>query len=143
MDGLEACRAGEGFDVRNMDQSFLDFADETFDLVWCRHCLEHSPMPFFTLTQLVRVLKKDALIYIEVPARPDTIALRRAIRTITSVMGLSMWTQLIERAAITIKHAMQLEVGVVERGGGYVLGDSGAQGGWTVPPARGTDGSRR
>ena len=40
-----------------MDQSFLDFADDYFDFVWCRHCLEHSIFPYFTLQEIYRVIK--------------------------------------------------------------------------------------
>lgn len=38
-----------------MDMSFLSFPDSVFDLVWCRHTLEHSPMPLLTLMELHRV----------------------------------------------------------------------------------------
>ncbi len=38
-----------------MDMSFLDFEDESFELIWCRHVLEHSPMPLLTLMEFHRV----------------------------------------------------------------------------------------
>jgi ubiquinone/menaquinone biosynthesis C-methylase UbiE len=56
-----------GFDVRLMDMSFLDFDDESFDLVWCRHALEHSVMPIITLMEFRRVLKSDGFLFVEVP----------------------------------------------------------------------------
>lgn len=46
-----------GFQVDTMDQSFLDYPDQSFDLVWARHVLEHSPFPLFTLEGFRRVLK--------------------------------------------------------------------------------------
>src|SRR6185295_13701831 len=46
-----------GYDVRYMDQSFLDFPDGSFDAIWCRHCLEHSVFPYFTLSGFNRVVK--------------------------------------------------------------------------------------
>src|SRR5437016_5515570 len=95
---LEACRQ-RGFDVRDMDQSFLDFADETFDLIWCRHCIEHSIFPFFTLSQLTRVLKPEGWLYIEVPA-PDTTAKHQTNKNHYSVLGKSAWMNLIERVGV-------------------------------------------
>jgi SAM-dependent methyltransferase len=95
---LAACRA-RGFDVREMDQSFLDFEDATFDLVWCRHCLEHSVMPYFTLSQLVRVLKPGGVLYVEVPA-PDTAAAHQTNQNHYSTLPRSAWIQLIARSGI-------------------------------------------
>ena len=66
---VEACQR-QGYRVLEMDQSFLDFPDEQFDLVWCRHCLEHSIFPYFTLHEFRRVLKPGGWLYVEVPA-PD------------------------------------------------------------------------
>lgn len=40
------------------DMSFLDFDDNSVDLVWCRHTLEHSPMPLLTLMEFHRIAKK-------------------------------------------------------------------------------------
>jgi SAM-dependent methyltransferase len=56
-----------GYDVHLMDMAFLDFGDKTFDLVWCRHAIEHSVMPMIALMEFNRVLKDDGHLYIEVP----------------------------------------------------------------------------
>lgn len=42
-------------DVTNGDFSFLDFEDESVDLIWSRHSLEHSPMPLISLMEWYRV----------------------------------------------------------------------------------------
>jgi SAM-dependent methyltransferase len=78
------CRA-KGFEVYQMDQNFMDFADDEFDFLWCRHVLEHSVAPLFTLAEYHRVTKPDGLVYIEVPA-PDTSAHHdmRTIQTTTA-----------------------------------------------------------
>ena len=55
---LQVCR-DKGFDVHEMDQSFLDFDDQSFDAVWCRHALEHSIFPFFTLAGRVVAIDGD------------------------------------------------------------------------------------
>lgn len=43
--------------VTNMDFSFLDYEDDSFDLIFSRHSLEHSPMPIVTLMEWYRVSK--------------------------------------------------------------------------------------
>jgi ubiquinone/menaquinone biosynthesis C-methylase UbiE len=58
----------QGFNVKKMGMEFIDFPDDSFDLVWCRHTLEHSVMPFIALMEFKRVLRKDGYLYIEVPA---------------------------------------------------------------------------
>ena len=63
---VKVCRS-KGYDVFKMEQSFLDFPDEYFDIIWARHVLEHSVFPLFTLSEYNRVLKKGGIIYIEVP----------------------------------------------------------------------------
>jgi SAM-dependent methyltransferase len=56
-----------GHDVHLMDMALMDFEDKTFDLVWCRHALEHSVMPMISLMEFHRVLKDGGNLYIEVP----------------------------------------------------------------------------
>jgi hypothetical protein len=36
--------------LAQMDQSFFDFPDATFDPIWARHIVEHGYLPLFTLT---------------------------------------------------------------------------------------------
>lgn len=43
--------------VLSMDFNFLSFDDESFDLVFSRHSLEHSPFPLLTLMEWHRVAK--------------------------------------------------------------------------------------
>lgn len=45
----------KGRNVTKMDFSFLDYADNSFDLIFSRHSLEHSPMPLLTLMEWYRV----------------------------------------------------------------------------------------
>jgi 2-polyprenyl-3-methyl-5-hydroxy-6-metoxy-1,4-benzoquinol methylase len=111
---LAACRA-KGFDVRELDQSFLTFEDQTFDLVWCRHCLEHSPMPYFTLTQLVRVLKPGGGLYVEVPAA-DTAAQHQTNRNHYSLLPKSAWGELITRAGIIDGRALDIRIQLTQGG---------------------------
>lgn len=47
----------KGRNVSKMDFSFLDFPNKSFDLVFSRHSLEHSPMPMLTLMEWRRVAR--------------------------------------------------------------------------------------
>jgi SAM-dependent methyltransferase len=104
---VEACRR-QGFHVLEMDQSFLDFPDAQFDLVWCRHCLEHSIFPFFTLSELHRVLKPGGWLYVEVQA-PDTSCQHQNNRNHYSVLGKSMLASLITRTGFKILDVMDID----------------------------------
>lgn len=99
-DDVDAC-VEKGFDVCEMDQSFLDFQDGSFDLVWSRHCLEHSVMPYFTLSEMSRVLKDGGYCYVEVPT-PDTSCRHQLNPNHYSVLGKSMWKSLITRSGLRI-----------------------------------------
>lgn len=93
---VQACRA-KGLNAVEMDFTFLDFPDAGFDLVWCRHALEHSVMPYFMLSEMRRVLKPGGVLYVEVPA-PDTACKHQTNANHYSVLGKSMWLELIRRA---------------------------------------------
>lgn len=93
---IAACQS-KGFDVYEMDQSFLDFDPATFDFLWCRHCLEHSIFPYFTLSGFHRILRPGGYLYVEVPA-PDTVAQHQQNSNHYSVLGKSMWLELMKRS---------------------------------------------
>lgn len=104
---VTTCRS-KGYNVFQMDQSFLDFPDCHFDMIWCRHCLEHSFSPLFTLFELKRVLKNGGYLYIEVPA-PDTICQHQANPNHYSVLGKSMWTELFGRTGLCLLEAVDIK----------------------------------
>jgi SAM-dependent methyltransferase len=52
-DYLVAVDAGRN--VKKMDFHFLDYPDKSFDLLFARHSLEHSPMPLLALMEWARV----------------------------------------------------------------------------------------
>ncbi|HEY8573109.1 class I SAM-dependent methyltransferase [Phenylobacterium sp.] len=104
---LEVCR-GKGLDVVEMDFSFLDFPDESFHLVWCRHALEHSIFPYFTLAEMHRVLKPGGVLYVEVPA-PDTACAHQANPNHYSVLPKSMWLELMRRTGFVEPRASDLQ----------------------------------
>lgn len=104
----EACRAA-GFDVLEMDQSFLRFPDQHFDLLWCRHCLEHSAMPYYTLGEFWRVLQPQGWLYVEVPA-PDTSCAHQFNRNHYSVLPKSMWCSLMERTGFDLLEILDISL---------------------------------
>jgi SAM-dependent methyltransferase len=93
---VDVCRVA-GYDARAMNLSFLEFDDQTFDLVWCRHALEHSIFPLFSLVEMHRVLKPGGVLYVEVPA-PETSCNHESNQNHYSVLGKRMWVELIRRA---------------------------------------------
>lgn len=96
--GEEAEKArAEGFEVIEQDMSFLDVADASYDLAWCRHVIEHSVFPFFTLAEMFRILKPGGVLYMEVPA-PDTVCQHESNPNHYSVLTRTNWTHLIHRA---------------------------------------------
>jgi ubiquinone/menaquinone biosynthesis C-methylase UbiE len=97
-------------DVRKMDMSFLEFEDGRFDVLWARHCLEHSIMPYFTLSEFYRVLKPEGLIYIEVPA-PDTKQKHHAFQNHYSVFSFQALASLIKRSGFNILKHRYLDMG--------------------------------
>jgi len=97
---VRVCRS-KGFEVYKMDQSFLEFENDSFDFIWARHCIEHSIAPFLTLSEFHRVSKNNSYLYIEVPA-PDTAAHHENNPNHYSVLTKSMWSSLISRSGFAV-----------------------------------------
>jgi ubiquinone/menaquinone biosynthesis C-methylase UbiE len=56
-----------GRNVIEMDFHFLDYPDDSFDLVFARHVLEHSPMPLLALMEWHRVSKRNLMLVLPNP----------------------------------------------------------------------------
>jgi ubiquinone/menaquinone biosynthesis C-methylase UbiE len=102
---VDVCRA-KGFEVHAMDQNFMTFPDESFDVLWCRHVLERSVAPLFTLTEYRRLTKAGGLVYVEVPA-PDTSAHHERRPNHYSVLSAGGWQSLFLRAGLHVLRAQQ------------------------------------
>ncbi len=101
---LEAVEAliDRGLLAVQRDQNDMDGQwERSFDCVWARHVLEHSPIPYFTLQEFARVLKPGGILYVEVPS-PGTACGHEVNRNHYSVMGQPMWEQLMRRAGFSI-----------------------------------------
>jgi SAM-dependent methyltransferase len=54
-----------------MDITDIDYADETFDVIYCSHVLEHVPDDRRAIRELHRVLKSDGWAILQVPVAAD------------------------------------------------------------------------
>ncbi len=105
---VDACRS-MGFDVHEMDQNFTSFPDASFDFLWCRHVLEHSVVPLFTLNEYYRLLKPGQFAYVELPA-PDTPAHHEENPNHYSVFSSSSWVSHFQRTGFTMVDGFALRV---------------------------------
>lgn len=64
-DVVEAHRLGRN--VKEMDLHFLEYPDDSFQLVFARHVLEHSPMPLLALMEWHRVSSLYLLLVLPAP----------------------------------------------------------------------------
>ena len=94
-----------GFKCENMDQSFMTFEDNSYDFMFSRHCLEHSPFPYFTLMEYFRVCKPGGKMYIEMPAPGGDRKLEHW-QNHYSVMGQNMWGSLMVRSGFHWKSSL-------------------------------------
>lgn len=90
-----------GFTCTQQDMSFTDFEDASFDFLFVRHALEHSPYPLLTLKEFNRILTTGGGAYIEMPS-PKCDRLLEAFDNHYSIMGHRQWSELMKRAGFTV-----------------------------------------
>ena len=100
-----------GFAVVEEDMSFTTFPDDSFDYLWVRHALEHSPFPLLTLLEFHRILKPGGKIYIEMPS-PQCTRLLEEYDNHYSIMGVRQWSCLMHRAKFEIKEIGEIKFDV-------------------------------
>jgi SAM-dependent methyltransferase len=100
-----------GFICTQQDMSFTDFENESFDFLFVRHALEHSPYPLLTLKEFHRLLRKDGGAYIEMPS-PKCDRILENYDNHYSIMGPRQWGELIKRAGFTIADFGELSFGI-------------------------------
>ena len=105
---FSVCKS-KGFNVFQMDQSFLKFDDNEFSLIWARHVLEHSILPYYTLHEYKRVLKDNAYLYIEVPAC-GFASKHEKNPNHYSVLNKELWKSLFERTGFKILFEESLDL---------------------------------
>ena len=99
---LRTCQ-NQHFETLCSDMSDLPLEDNSVDFIWCRHALEHSPYPLFTLFEFFRILRPDCKMYVEVPA-PDNerVMLGEYNPNHYSVLGENMWAALLMKAGFEV-----------------------------------------
>lgn len=113
----------KGHTVKPYDLSFIPAADgwydETVDLIFLRHALEHSPWPIISLIEYNRVLKQGGKLYIEVP-QPDCDRAHEENLNHYSILGNRQLAALLRRTGFDITTFNNLEfdlnIGVNEDG---------------------------
>lgn len=98
------CRQ-KGHSVKEYDPSFLPqgegWIDESVDFIFCRHYLQHSPYPIFSLIEYNRLLKLKGKIYIEVPA-PNCVRQHEYNLNHYSIMGPKQLDALLTRTGFKV-----------------------------------------
>lgn len=89
--------------VYEADMTFLPFENDAYDIAFCRHVLEHSPMPLLTLMELRRVTRKYLALVL-----PSTDYWVVRGRNHYSVLTLPMWMWLLERSGWQVVDATQM-----------------------------------
>ena len=109
-DDLVAC--GEKWhSCLKSDMSDLPVPNHIVDYIWCRHALEHSPYPLFTLYEFNRVMKLGGKMYVEVPA-PGCARRHEYNPNHYSIHTADMWAALMVKAGflVTAVHNMSFEL---------------------------------
>ena len=110
---LEACRQ-KGHIVIESDISDIPLDNDSQEIIWCRHALEHSPYPLFTLLEYNRLLKMHGFLYIEVPA-PDTDRNHEWTPNHFSIMGSTMWQSLFKQTGFTVEVHEVIEMPLTDK----------------------------
>lgn len=90
-----------GHRMRHADMNFLQDTDESQDLLFSRHSIEHSPFPYISLLEYNRVLKPRGWLYIETP-RPDSERPHENNRNHYSILGRTQWLALLTRTGFDV-----------------------------------------
>jgi ubiquinone/menaquinone biosynthesis C-methylase UbiE len=100
-----------GFTCSQQDMSFTDFADQSFDFLFVRHALEHSPYPLLTLREFFRLIKSGGGAYIEMPS-PKCDRVLEEFDNHYSIMGTRQWVPLMKRAGFNVVDAGEFKFGI-------------------------------
>ncbi len=96
-----------GFKIIESDMSFLDISGEAYDLIWCRHVIEHSIFPYFTISEMYRILNPGGIFYMEVPAA-GSISKHEENPNHYSVHTKEMWNSLLKRSGFSAIHENEI-----------------------------------
>jgi SAM-dependent methyltransferase len=92
----------QGYNVQQMDMHFLDFADNSFDLVIAVNVLEHAYCPILALFEWARVCRHYCYIQLPVPAALGGIPAYEEIPDHFYIQSPLMWEKLFTKAGFFI-----------------------------------------
>lgn len=115
IEDAEACQT-DGFETLCCDFSDLKLADSSVDMIWCRHALEHSPYPIFSLMEFNRILNIGGSLYVELPSPNLDGRKHEDNPNHYSVMGDRMWMSLFGKTGFRINQYRQLMFHVEQEG---------------------------
>jgi len=97
-------------DIRKTDMTFTGIK-ENFDVLWCRHVLEHSPYPYLTLHEFNRLVKMGGHAYIEVPEAEGYIKHENNANHY-SMLTKRNWVSLILRCGFDINKIQDIDLSI-------------------------------
>mgnify|MGYP000700623709 CR=1 FL=1 len=105
----------KGHTIKKYDLSFLPqsegYYDESVDMIFLRHALEHSPYPIFSLMEYNRILKQFSKIYIEVP-QPGCERAHETNLNHYSILGKEQLAALLSRTGFNVDRFENFEFDV-------------------------------
>jgi ubiquinone/menaquinone biosynthesis C-methylase UbiE len=104
---VEACNF-KNYTTLQCDMSDLTLSNDSMDFIWCRHAIEHSPYPLFTLFEFNRVLKTGGKMYLEMPA-PDCERAFEFNKNHYSILGDRMWGALLTKTGFKVLQSSYFE----------------------------------
>jgi ubiquinone/menaquinone biosynthesis C-methylase UbiE len=117
-----AAARDRGFSVIEEDMSFQSATDSTYDVLFARHSLEHSPYPLLTLLEFYRILKTGGIVYIEMPS-PQCARDLESYDNHYAIMGPRQWRALMTRAGFTAADIGELRFGINNKTTGESIGE--------------------
>ena len=111
-----------GFDVAEEDMSFQSANDATYDVLFARHSLEHSPYPLLTLIEFYRILKPGGIVYVEMPS-PQCTRLLEEYDNHYAIMGPRQWQALMKRAGFVNIDIGELRFNITNNETGEDIGE--------------------
>ena len=110
-DDIKLCES-KGHLVKPYDLSFIPaqdgWSDESVDLIFLRHALEHSPWPIISLIEYNRLLKQGGKLYVEIP-QPDCDRKHEWNLNHYSIFGQNQLAALLQRTGFNIEIFNNLE----------------------------------
>ena len=104
----------KGHQYIKTDINFIKQPDASYDFIFCRHALEHSPFPYFALLEYNRLLKESGTLYVEMP-RPDGTKGVETYPEHYSVMGEIQLQSLVDRAGFDIEWYRNAQIPIVNK----------------------------